>query len=99
MLNISKDTVCEPQYMIFDCDDDFCRFCIDPNIVLANNDINMGYDFNFTTSYLDAVNKGTKFIIRDENSQVYKHGEVSYRTITKPVQNLEQYFACLHDRD
>ena len=32
------------------------------------------------------------FIIKDENSQIYKHGAVSYRTITKEISNLEPWY-------
>jgi len=97
MLKLKNDTIRNSNTMFFDCDDDFCQFCIDPDAVLTDN--GRGFTFNFTPWYQDAVNNGTIFIIRDENSQVFKHGAVSYRTITKPVQNLQQYYKCLYDRD
>ena len=49
-------------------------------------------DFNLSNAYNDAISQGKKFIIKDPNSQIFKHQAVSYRTITKPIQNLEEYF-------
>ena len=43
-------------------------------------------------AYNDAINIGKHFMIEDENSQICKHGCVSYRTISKPIKNLETYF-------
>ena len=42
--------------------------------------------------YNKAVNNCIQFVIKDENSNIYKNGCVSYRTITKPISNLKQYF-------
>ena len=33
-----------------------------------------------------------RFVIKDEDSQIYKHGCVSYRTISKDIQNLDPWF-------
>lgn len=49
-------------------------------------------DFSFTPQYHNAINNGMTFIIKDEDSQIYKHGGVSYRTIFKEVPNLEPWF-------
>lgn len=85
------------QKMYFNSDDEFYKFCVVPEIIpveYIDVDGTTRYymDFNLTTAYHDAIEQGKKFIIRDPNSQIYKHQAVSYRTITKPIQNLEEYF-------
>ena len=54
-------------------------------------------DFDFTHEYLDAIAKGLRFIIKDEDSQICKHKAVSYRTITKNIDNLDNYYADLYE--
>ena len=86
-----------PQKMYFDCDDDFYRFCVVPVIVpkeriLRYCTIRRSMDFNLSNEYQNAVDNGIQFIIKDPNSQICKHQAVSYRTITKPIENLEEYF-------
>ena len=83
--------------MYFDSDDDFYQFCVEPYIIPVeytdnNGEIKYSMDFNLSKAYKDAVNQGKTFIIKDPDSQIFKHQAVSYRTITKPIQNLEQYF-------
>lgn len=83
--------------MYFDCDDDFYRFCVVPVIVpkeriSRDGTIRQSMDFNLSNDYQNAVDGGTKFVIKDPNSQIYKRKAVSYRTITKPIVNLEEYF-------
>lgn len=83
--------------MFFDSDDDFYKFCVVPELIpieYVNNNGETKYftDFNLSNAYHDAIAQGKKFIIKDPNSQIYKHQAVSYRTITKPIQNLEEYF-------
>lgn len=82
--------------MYFNTDDDFYQFCIVPQlntIEYTNNLGNTAYylDFDFSYEYNKAIENGTNFVIKDENSNIYKNGCVSYRTITKPISNLKQY--------
>ena len=82
--------------MYFDSDDDFYQFCVEPYIIPVEYTNDQGetkyyMDFNLSKSYQNAINQGKVFIIKDPNSQIFKHQAVSYRTITKPIQNLEQY--------
>lgn len=77
----------------FDNDEEFYNYCVDPRIVPVDSGEGYYYTtFNFTPQYLDDVKNGYKFMIKDENSTIFKRGCVSYRTMTKRVQNLEQYF-------
>lgn len=86
--------------MRFKNDDDFYDFCVQPAIVIresqcdeCSNGIKPCYqDFLFTDRYVNAVNNGIHFIIEDENSQIYKRGTVSYKSITKNVHNLMPYY-------
>ena len=86
-----------PQKMYFDSDDDFYKFCVVPVIVpkeriSKDGTIIRSMDFNLSNEYHNAVKDGKMFIIKDPNSQICKHQAVSYRTITKPIENLEEYF-------
>jgi len=92
-----------PDKIFFDSDDEFYEFCVTPKLeVIEERDPSTGEttyytDFKFTQEYLNALSENKKFVIRDENSQITKRGFVSYRTITKPVENLEQYYDyCKH---
>ena len=95
MLNLKK--ALENNIIHFKNDDEFYEWCVVPKIVLINETDKFGNeykvaDFNLSEAYNDAINIGKYFMIEDENSQICKHGCVSYRTISKPIQNLETYF-------
>lgn len=87
MLKISKP---KKQFIYFDTDDDFYKFCVVPSVIV--NEDEMSYDFDLSPAYYNALADDKYFVIKDMNSNIYKNGCVSYRTITKPVCNLEQYF-------
>ena len=83
--------------MYFDSDDDFYKFCVVPVIVpkervSRDGTIRRSMDFNLSNDYHNAVKDCKIFIIKDPKSQICKHQAVSYRTITKPIENLEEYF-------
>ena len=85
------------QKIYFKSDDDFYKFCVVPEIIPVeyinpNGETKYYMDFNLTNAYNDAVKQGKKFIILDPNSQIFKRQAVSYRTITKPIQNLVEYY-------
>lgn len=86
--------ITNPYKMVFKNDDDFYRFCVVPVLVVRTSTDNTTgepfqyTDFDFTQEYNDAVARGVKFVIKDDNSEIYKRGCVSYRTITKPVSNI-----------
>ena len=82
--------------MYFDNDEDFYRFAVVPAVVIKsvnnpNGTTRRYFDFELSSTYKNAVDNGQVFIIKDPNSQIYKHQAVSYRTITKPIQNLYEY--------
>jgi len=85
----------------FNNDDEFFDYCVIPSLVPIEYNINgtqgYYYTFNFTPQYNKAINDGITFIIKDDNSQIYKHGKVSYKTITKDVQNLEEWNKYLYE--
>ena len=81
----------------FDNDQEFYDYAVIPELVpipyTDKSGIERYYtDFNFTPQYNNAVNNEMTFIIKDEDSQIYKHGGVSYRTIFKDIPNLEPWF-------
>lgn len=103
MLKLTKDIIVENKLdkddsvIYFENDEEFYQFCVAPVLKsqeYKRKDGTVGYfaDFDFTQGYKDAVKAGKRFVIKDEDSQIFKHGSVSYRTITKNVQNLDQYF-------
>ena len=85
MLHIKK-----PSYMFFNSDDEFYRFCVVPELV-TDADV-LSTDFNLSPDYYNALNNSVFFVIKDENSQIYKRNAVSYRTITKQIENLLPYY-------
>ena len=81
----------------FDSDNEFYDYCVVPELVPvqyidSNGNEKYYSDFNFTSQYNNDVNNGMRFVIKDEDSQIYKHGCVSYRTISKDIQNLDPWF-------
>lgn len=81
----------------FDSDNEFYDYCVVPELVpvqYIDSEGNEKYysDFNFTPQYNSAINNNMRFVIKDEDSQIYKHGCVSYRTISKDIQNLDPWF-------
>ena len=81
----------------FDNDDEFYQFCVVPQLVPveytdADGNTHHCATFNLSQQYLNDLENGIQFVIKDENSQIFKHGSVSYRTITKPISGLIQYF-------
>jgi len=78
----------EGKNIFFDNDDEFYQFCVVPQINIVDGVMT----FDLSSAYYNAVNNGCKFIIKDEDSSIFKHQAVSYRTLTQPVKNLVQYF-------
>lgn len=82
----------------FNTDNDFYKYCVEPKLVKVEyinsiGETNSYIDFNFTPGYLEDVKNNKIFIIRDKNSQIIKHNNtVSYRTISKKVNNVKPYY-------
>ncbi len=85
--------------IFFDNDDEFYNYVVDPAMIITQSDINGQYynDFNLNPEYLDGVKNGCKYVIKDEDSKIFKHKAVSFRTITKPVYNLCPYYEGCDD--
>lgn len=82
--------------MYFNTDDEFYQFCVVPQLIPVeyidnNGETDYYFTFNLSNAYNKAISDGINFVIKDENSNIYKNGCVSYRTITKPISNLKQY--------
>lgn len=76
----------------FDSDDEFLDFALDPRPVIKEGKHCKYTDFNFTKTYQNEVDNGIRFCIKDERSQIEKHQAISYRTITKKVENLDPWY-------
>lgn len=94
---MAKLRITNPNKMYFKCDDDFYQFCVVP-VIIPREFVNkltgetLYYmDFELSDAYKNALAQNKKFVIKDKNSQIFKHKCVSYRTITKPIENLEEY--------
>lgn len=101
MLKLDNTIKSTRPIMYFNNDDDFYCFCVNPNIIISEYTRTDGttghvFDWDFTQTYKNAVENGTRFIIKDENSQICKHGAVSFHTCTKNVDNLEPYYSGPH---
>lgn len=76
----------------FDNDKDFYDSCVSPNVVVYQNKDNTVYfDIDFTSFYKNAIKSDKKFIIKDEDSVIYKHNGVHLRSCFKEIENLEPY--------
>lgn len=97
----------------FESDDEFTDFCIAPYAVVKRlSDGTPFVEGQYSDMYKKYIEQGKTFIIKDENSQVYKRQCVTKRVPVKiddlpsydrltvvqlPVQNLEEYFEDLED--
>lgn len=83
--------------LYFANDDDFAKFCINPEIqvykVINPDGVEfLRADYDFTQQYKDAVANGTRFCIQDLASHVNKDGLLGYRSTTKAIDNIERYY-------
>ena len=98
----------EKNIVFFESDDEFTDFCIAPYAVVKRSaDGTLSVEGQYSDMYKKYIEEGKTFVIKDEDSRVYKHQCVSKRvpvqstgrsaTVQLPVQNLEQYFEDLED--
>lgn len=91
-LKINKDIRITPvETMYFESDNEFTDFCVAPYAVIKQSE-NGGYYYHgeYSDLYKKAVEEGKRFMIKDENSKVYKHQCVCKRVI---VPKSDDYFA------
>lgn len=97
----------------FESDDEFTDFCIAPYaVVKRSSEGTLFVEGQYSDMYKKYIEQGKTFIIKDENSQVYKRQCVSKRVPVKiddfpsydrltlvqlPVQNLKPYFEDLEN--
>ena len=83
-----------PKVMCFENDDEFFDFAVNP-LIRVMEDPKSGthyYDYDLTTNYNDALKDNVEFIIRDPNSLISKRNCVSYKLISKKIQNMHPYY-------
>jgi hypothetical protein len=90
----------------FESDEEFEDFCIAPYGVINNGTIPT-WKGVYSDQYKDAIQKGMTFIIKDEDTVVFKRKCVSKRVpiqgtgrnalVQLSVQNLEPYFEDFED--
>ena len=94
--------------MVFNNDDEFTNFCLAPYaLAKVTNTGTPYYTGVYSNIYLKSLAEGIHFVIKDENSVVYKHRCVSKRLplrvenfpgyhrdvlVQMPVENLDEYF-------
>lgn len=92
----------------FESDDDFTDFCVKPYaLIVASKNGRPKVEGYYTDEYLDCLEQGKIFIIKDENSLIEKRKMVTKRVPIKvenfpayqhdtlvqlEVQNVEPYF-------
>lgn len=76
----------------FESDDEFLDYCLDKRPIIKEGKHCKYTDYEFTKLYYDELKNGTRFCIKDENSAIEKHGVITFRTISKKVDNLEPWF-------
>lgn len=88
----------------FKSDNEFTDFCLAPYgvIVYPENGSSPTWTGVYSDAYKEAIKEGKRFVIKDEDSFVYKRGVVTKRvpiqgtgreaSVQMPVKNLEQYF-------
>ena len=95
----------------FESDDEFTNFCVAPYAEIIHSDSSPAVVGRYSDEYLNCIEKGIKFVIKDEDSQVYKRQVVNKRvpvrnegqllgrecTVQLPVKNLEAYFKDLEE--
>lgn len=73
----------------FSNDQDFFDFAVVQEMVFERSEMGtLLQTWNFTHAYNQAIEEGTKLVISDPNSQVVKHRAVTYRAVTRPVENV-----------
>ncbi len=82
-LRISKDIRIAPvETIYFESDDEFTDFCVAPYAVIKQSESGAYYYHGeYSDLYKKAIEEGKKFVIKDENSQVYKHQRVCKRVL------------------
>ena len=81
---INSKTV-KSNVLYFESDEEFTDFCVAPfAVVKRSEDGTLYYEGEYSEEYKKCVEEGKTFIIKDENSQVYKRQCVTKRV---PVQN------------
>ena len=91
----------------FNSDAEFEDFCVAPYAVVKQSERGgLYYTGEYSDEYLECIEKGTKFVIRDEDSKVYKRQCVTKRVpvmyegrplgrdalVQLCVENLEPYY-------
>ena len=82
-LKINKNLKFKPtEPMYFESDDAFTDFCVAPYAVIEQSDNGTLYFHGeYSDLYKQCVEDGISFVIKDENSQVYKRQCVSKRVL------------------
>ena len=102
----SKEEI--PNVMYFESDEEFTDFCVAPFAVVKRSENGtLYYEGEYSDEYKKCIKEGKTFIIKDENSQVYKRQCVTKRVpvlndgirtcrdapIQLDVQGLQPYFS------
>lgn len=102
-MNNSKNGI-----MYFESDEEFTDFCVAPYATIQRmSDGTLYVDGDYSDEYKDCIKKGTKFIIKDEDSEVCERqcvckrvpieigGSLDYNRTTLVqlnIENLEPFF-------
>ena len=102
MILINNKTNMDPNVLYFDNDDDFTRFCMDPTLKTyeytdAEGNVKYKCDYEFSPAYNHAIEQGKVFVILDPKSRILKNGDLTYRSTTKTIDNLDLMYHIMND--
>lgn len=84
--------------IVFKNDEEFYKWCIDPELYIKEGKSCSYTTWDFSYDYKKALREGKKFAIYTNDSRVLKNGDISYRTITKKVENVVPYNKLLMEK-
>lgn len=71
--------------ILFDTDEDFESYAINPSLTAYMDSDGSYYDWDFSSAFKQAVEEGKTFYMCDRDSLVLKRQAVTYMTISKDV--------------
>ena len=68
-----------PEIIYFESDEEFEDWAVAPYATIVETEYGKTWQGDHSDAYKEAIQQGKYFVIKDENSKVYKHGSVCKR--------------------
>jgi len=83
-MNIQEDKI-----IIFNDDDEFFTFVVNPNLIVKKNPLGILYHtWDYTDDYKNAILNGMYFKILDPKSRMKYRNNITYKLVPKKIQNI-----------